>query len=251
MHQLRQHPKSQAKQIVKKVKSPWEKARCADFIKLARGLRFMHRLGVAHRDFKLENIIMGLDGHIKIIDFGVAHRFGLWERGPNGFRCVDKVGTATYMSPECHFVKKGQRANDQIQLRSYLSWDARANDIWTLGIALFMMMFACPPYDTCSCVDTRFVYLTRGRYMQDHRRNRVPPNACLKSLVKAYQRQTMVTDACISFLEKFFKPEPERITLEEIWQDPWVNEFLGNPENREMIPDEFFTNPDEGVADMD
>merc|ERR1719356_939477 len=82
MRSLRAHQnQKRLKQIIKKTKSPWEKARCADFIKLAKGLQFMHNLGVAHRDFKLENIIMGLDGHVKIIDFGVAHRFGLWERG--------------------------------------------------------------------------------------------------------------------------------------------------------------------------
>eukprot|EP00494_Astrolonche_serrata_P004554 UN04567 len=64
----------------------------------------MHQMGVAHRDFKLENIVLDpLDGHVKIIDFGVAHRFGLWEKK---FLCTDRVGTATYMSPECSYCSK-------------------------------------------------------------------------------------------------------------------------------------------------
>jgi len=212
------------RQLPKTKKSPWEEERCRDFVKLAEGLHFMHKLGIAHRDFKLENIVKGLDGDVKIIDFGVAHRFGSWER--KKMLCQDRVGTATYMSPECTFSKSEYRKND-VQLRSYGKWDAAANDVWTLGIALFMMMFACPPYDACSNNDTRFVYLTAAKYHPKKKKNKIPRNANLRSLVKAYQRHLMVTDDCLDFLEKFFLPEPERITMDQIWQHKWLKDFVG------------------------
>jgi len=208
---------------IRSTKSPWEKKRCLDFIKLARGMEFMHKLGIAHRDFKLENTIMGLDGDVKIIDFGVGHRFGFWEQ--KNYRCVDRVGTATYMSPECSLVKRSSRTRDvRVRLEQYDHWDARANDIWTLGVALFMMLFACPPYDTCGNTDTRFVYLTSGVFMPQGRK--IPPNANLKSLLKAYSRLAMVSDDCMDFLARFFLPERQRITWDQIWSHRWVQEIL-------------------------
>jgi len=216
---LRKQPN--ARQIKQKQKSPWEKQRCKDFMRLAKGLQYMHDLGVAHRDFKLENIVLGLDGKVKIIDFGVAHRFGFWER--ESFSCTDRVGTATYMSPECYVAEN--RKSD-VHLANYKSWNACANDVWTLGIALFMMMFACPPYDLCSNTDTRFMFLTSGRYVPKHKKAKIPRNASLRALVKAYQRHQMVTDDALNFLEQFFLPEQDRITLDQIWQHPWVQDIL-------------------------
>jgi len=210
------------RQHIRTTKSPWEEERCLDFIKLAKGMYFMHRLGIAHRDFKLENTILGLDGNVKLIDFGVGHRFGFWEQ--SSFRCVDRVGTATYMSPECSSVKRSSRRRVDIKLEQYDHWDARANDIWTLGIALFMMLFACPPYDTCNNADTRFVYLTAGRFLPTKQKK--PPNASLRSLLKCYSRLAMVTDKCMDFLMRFFLPEQERITWEEIWKHPWLLDCL-------------------------
>jgi len=209
---------------IKNNKSPWEIERRKDFLKLAHGLKYMHDLGVTHRDFKLENIVMGLDKNVKIIDFGVAHRYGLWEQeGPNKFLATDRVGTANYMSPECTWSSKKRKGRESIQLDSWDHWNSQANDIWTLGVALFMMLFACPPYDSCSNSDNRFIYLTKGDYIpSDKVKTMKPRNASLRALVKAYKRLDMVTEDCLEFLEGFFKRESSRWTWETMMNHKWI-----------------------------
>jgi len=36
---------------------------------------FLHGKDIAHRDLKLENILVDKDGYLKIIDFGISKKF--------------------------------------------------------------------------------------------------------------------------------------------------------------------------------
>jgi serine/threonine-protein kinase len=40
--------------------------------KLLRAVNHCHSVGIVHRDIKPENIMYGIDGEIKLIDFGLA-----------------------------------------------------------------------------------------------------------------------------------------------------------------------------------
>ena len=39
---------------------------------IALAVGYLHEAGIAHRDLKLENILVGEDGFLKIIDYGLA-----------------------------------------------------------------------------------------------------------------------------------------------------------------------------------
>lgn len=59
---------------------------------LARGLAYLAKEGIVHRDMKLENCSLDVEGHARIIDFGMA-KHGMNKKNTNSF-----VGTPCYSS---------------------------------------------------------------------------------------------------------------------------------------------------------
>ncbi|OCT85558.1 hypothetical protein XELAEV_18023725mg [Xenopus laevis] len=88
------------------------------------GLEALHKMGIVHRDIKLENLLLDQDGYLKIIDFGLSKdRFGYTDR--TNTMC----GTRTYMAPEM-FMDVGY---------------GMAADWWALGISIYtMLMYELP-----------------------------------------------------------------------------------------------------------
>lgn len=93
---------------------------------VARGLHYAHRLVVdgqplhlVHRDVTPQNVLLSLDGAVKLTDFGIAKRAGHKHTAPGVLK-----GKFSYMSPE-------QARGDEVDART---------DLFALGVVLWEML---------------------------------------------------------------------------------------------------------------
>jgi serine/threonine-protein kinase len=104
--------------------SPWEAAALTE--QLCRALAQAHTARVIHRDVKPANILISVDGRVKIGDFGVAR---LAEGSTDGASATI-VGTPRYMAPE---QARGRRATP-------------ATDVYSVGVVLYELLAGEPPF---------------------------------------------------------------------------------------------------------
>lgn len=89
------------------------------FFQVMSAIKYIHQLGIAHRDIKLENILITQDKNAKLTDFGLCKRIN------GNSPLLTTCGTLAYAAPEI------------INEKPY---DGMKADVWSSGILLYAMI---------------------------------------------------------------------------------------------------------------
>ena len=169
------------------------------FSQLLDGLEALHNLNICHRDIKLNNIILGENGYLlKYIDFGMATE----DKG----NLQNFLGTPYYAAPEI-LLKK--------------SYCGKSEDIFLLGITLFILVTGSLPFKKASPNDSLYKYIVRGDYVKFWKKKFMDLSPSFMELI----------DNMIAF------DYTQRPSISEIRQSNWMKEI--NWELTSLLKQEF------------
>lgn len=93
------------------------------------GLAYIHGKGVVHRDIKPDNLMLLVDGTLKISDFGVAEFLNKYEEDDNVTRTS---GSPAFQAPEI--------------ARGDTDYSGTKVDVWALGVTVYMLLSGSVPF---------------------------------------------------------------------------------------------------------
>ncbi|MFC1628499.1 protein kinase [Gemmatimonadota bacterium] len=128
---------------------------------VAEALDAAHRKGILHRDVKSANIMVSMEGNVKVMDFGLAHI----EERSQLTRTGTMMGTLAYSSPE--------------QLTGH-PYDIRS-EIWSLGVVFYELVTGVLPFHSPSEGELLFAIINNEQEPPEKLRDDVP--ATIRALI--------------------------------------------------------------------
>lgn len=119
------------------------------YIQIIDAVKYMHSIGIAHMDLKLENILLNrIENKIKIIDFGHSCFF---KKGKSIIYNKGIKGTEYYIPPE---MWKGAYMSDKV-------------DVWCCGMVLFNFIYNRIPWEKANDSDKIYELFKDKRYKNE------------------------------------------------------------------------------------
>ena len=165
------------------------------FWQLYCAIKHCHDKGFAHRDLKLENILLDDNFIQKLVDFGFAKYMGSSNsKKQTSLRTL--LGTQTYMAPE---ILRGN------------AYGGNKVDIFSLGVVQFILVTGTLPFSSATNIDRLYKLFHMQKYKEYW-------------MILRKSHGIRVSKSLMQLITKMFLPNPDsRISLEEIANHEWVN----------------------------
>ncbi|KAK7196407.1 protein kinase [Novymonas esmeraldas] len=98
------------------------------------GVKYLHECGIVHRDIKGDNVLVSVDGIVKLADFGCSKAIDDVCSATHG--CATMVGTPYWMAPEVIKCEAGGYG--------------MKSDVWSIGCTMVEMLTGKPPWPECN-----------------------------------------------------------------------------------------------------
>ncbi|KAL4900539.1 hypothetical protein BDW74DRAFT_93445 [Aspergillus multicolor] len=210
------------------------------------GLEYLHFQGIIHRDIKPANLLVTIDHHVKISDFGVSY-LGRPIRDEEEERLDETdvttelddarelsktVGTPAFYAPELCYT-----GDDFVDTLGGAPRITGAIDVWSLGVTLYGMIFGRLPFVSD---DEYSMYQTIVKQDVFIPRKRLKPVQADTGMQWPHAPEDMrahnelayedIDEELWDLLKRLLTKDPvRRITLKEIKHHPWVLHGLPNP----------------------
>ncbi|WEJ96618.1 hypothetical protein PSN45_004159 [Yamadazyma tenuis] len=175
------------------------------FRQIVNGVGYLHSMGLAHRDLKLDNCVVNEDGILKLIDFGSSVQFRkpipedvtpahIIESDEQKYQLVMStgvVGSDPYLSPEVF---------SQAEPGEERGYDSRKVDVWSIGIIYCCMILRRFPWKIPKLSDPSY-----------------------RSFVKDNEKIfKLLPEESVPLISKLLKPVDERCLITDVLEDEFV-----------------------------
>ncbi|KAH8729228.1 kinase-like domain-containing protein [Ilyonectria robusta] len=200
-----------------------KKDRLCLFKQLIQGVYYLHANGIAHRDIKLENLIITKDSKLKITDFGVSEVFcgthpGLREAGGQCGRNMGDIrlcspgicGSEPYIAPEV--------------LEKKDSYDPRPLDVWSSAIIMIYLTFGGAIWSRAEKGNTHYDKLVKGWNNWYAKHPEADAAISDTDYPKCYAMDVGVSPPALRrLLLQMLNPNPQkRISISEVLNNRWM-----------------------------
>jgi serine/threonine protein kinase len=186
-----------------------EKISAKIFVNILKSVKILHENSVIHGDIKPENILVGKDFGLKLIDFGFAQKFNKKNNIIN-----NTEGSDTYSSPE---IRKGH----------ITGYDGVKSDIFSLGVLLFVITVGRFPFNLSGYTDKKYRLIMTKNFEQFWKNF---DNYNLSEEFKELINHLICYDPC------------QRYSIDEIFEHPWIKNKVNNSFNKDYLIDDDVAN---------
>ena len=153
---------------------------------ITNGVKYLHDSGIVHRDIKGDNVLVTMDGVLKLADFGCSKAIDDVCSKTHG--CKTMVGTPYWMAPEV------------IKCEGY----GFRSDVWSVGCTIVEMVTGKPPWPECNSMWAAVYKIAHSSGLPTEIPKDLPPEM-------------------MDFLERCFERDPnKRATADELLAHKWL-----------------------------